>query len=98
MAQKKLPKLKVGDFCSIFWDDASSPGRTFIPDEDLPMAELVSHGVVRHISDRRVFIRQEEDLSVDAGKNGHEMKEGVLIPVGCITRIVVYRKVGDATL
>lgn len=98
MAQKKLPKIKPGMFVGVFWDDASSPGRTFQPDEEIPMAELVSYGVVGQINERRIVIRNEVDLSVDAGKNGHEMKEAVLIPMGCVTRIVLYKEVGEISL
>jgi hypothetical protein len=97
MARKGL-KIKAGDVVQVHWDDASSPGRTFIPDAKLPMAELVSYGLVSHIDDRKLVIRQEEDRSVDAGENGHEMKEAVLIPIGCITKVILYRPVGDASL
>ncbi len=98
MAQKKLPKIKPGTVAAIFWDDASSPGRTFQPDEEIPMAELVSYGVISQINERRIVIRNEVDLSVDAGKNGHEMKEAVLIPMGCVTKIVVYKAAGEIPL
>lgn len=95
MPQKKLPKIKPGMFCAVFWDDASSPGRTFQPDDEIPMAELVSYGVVGQVNERRIVLRNEVDLSVDSGKNGHEMKEAVLIPIGCITKIVIYKPVGE---
>ena len=91
-------RVTVGQVVQVHWDDASSPGRTFQPDEEIPMAELVSYGVVGQVNERRIVLRQEVDLSVDAGRNGHEMKEAVLIPTGCITKIVIYKPVGEIEL
>lgn len=90
MPAKRLLGL-IGKIVTCHWDDAHSEGRMFGPDSSMQMAELVTYGVVSHVDDRRITIRQEEDESVDCGSDAEKMKEPVQIPLGCITRIVPHR-------
>ena len=97
----KPKPLKVGDVVSVTWDDTVAYGRTTAADEDLILAEFTSYGIVTHIDERRIVLRQESEVTPHP-KGVEEMfrtvTEPVLIPVGCITRIVLFRPSGTATV
>lgn len=97
MAQKKLPDI-IGSVVICHWDDAHSQGRVFGHDSNMHMAELRSYGLVSHVDDRRICLRQEEDESKDAGSDSDKMKEPVQIPLGCVTRLVVLRPADEIVL
>ena len=92
-------KLKVGDVVAVTWDDTVAYGRTTQADEDLILAEFRSYGYISHIDDRRIALRQEEEVTPHP-KGVDEMyrsvTEPVLIPLGCITKIVLFRPAGEA--
>ena len=102
MAKKVRPaRLKVGDVVSITWDDTVAYGRTTQADEDLILAEFTSYGIVTHLSERRLVLRQESEVTPHP-KGNEEMfrtvTEPVLIPLGCITKIILFRSAGEATV
>lgn len=97
-------KLKVGDIVAILWSDTVAYGRTTVSDEDLILAEFVSYGIVTHLNDRRLVLRQEAEVTPHPkGNKGNEemyrtVTEPVLIPLGCVTKITLYRPSGEATV
>ena len=92
-------RLKVGDVVAITWDDTVAYGRTTQADEDLILAEFTSYGVVTHLDARRLVLRQESEVTPHP-KGNEEMyrtvTEPVLIPLGCVTKITLYRPSGEA--
>lgn len=99
--QTKPKRLQVGDVVSVTWDDTVAYGRTTQADEDLILAEFTSYGVVTHLDERRLVLRQESEVTPHP-KGVEEMfrtvTEPVLIPLGCVTKIVVYSPRGEATV
>ena len=90
MTVKKLKSL-IGSVVICHWDDAHSQGRVYGADGKMHMAELRSYGLLSHVDDRRICLRQEEDESQEAGSDADRMKEPVQIPLGCVTRLVVMK-------
>ena len=98
---QRKAKLKVGDVVACTWDDTVAYGRTTQADEDLILAEFTSYGIVTHLDARRLVLRQESEVTPHP-KGVEEMfrtvTEPVLIPLGCVTKIVVYSPRGEATV
>lgn len=99
--QTKPKRLQVGDVVSVLWSDTVAYGRTTVADGDLILAEFVSYGIVTHLDDKRLVLRQESEVTPHP-KGNEEMyrtvTEPVLIPLGCVTKIVVYSPRGEATV
>jgi hypothetical protein len=99
--QRRKAKIKVGDVVAITWDDTVAYGRTTQADEDLILAEFTSYGIVSHLDERRVVLRQESEVTPHP-KGVDEMfrtvTEPVLIPFGCITKVIVFRPSGEVTV
>ena len=90
-------KLKVGDVVAVTWDDTWAPGRTTMADEELVIAEFLSYGRVTHLDERRIVLRQEEEVAPHP-KGELRVTEPVLIPLGCVTKITLFRPSGEATV
>ena len=100
--KKQRPaRLKVGDVVAIAWDDTVAYGRTTQQDGDLILAEFLSYGKVTHIDDRRLVLRQEEEVTPHprgVDEMYRTVTEPVLIPLGCVTKITLFRASGEATV
>lgn len=100
---KQKQKIKVGDVVALTWDDTVAYGRTTVSDDRLVLAEFVSYGIVSHFDERKIVIRQEvevtprEELPGEEGEH-RSIREPVVIPTGCVTKVMVFRPSSEGRL
>ena len=95
MARKTwLPKLKIGEWVRINWEDAKVYDPGWVDknklDEKHDIAACITVGIVVK-RDRKQVI-----LAMSAGKNDEEVGTTMAIPLGWITEVEVWPK-GDKT-
>jgi hypothetical protein len=86
-------KAKIGDMVSVTWDDAVTYGRVEADAADVPLPAFTTFGKVGHIDAKKIIILHEEEgprLDPITGPR-HPCIEPTGLPMGCVTKIVVYR-------
>ena len=86
MARRKKPKLEIGRWYRVDWDDALASNPGWISLEEARkngVAAIVTVGKVVHVDERQVILAQ----SAGGDDNDHEVMNTQAIPTGWITAV-----------
>jgi len=94
---KKL-KLRCGDVVRVEWDDAVTFSRVEADPSDVPLPRFETWASVGHIEPKKLVLIHEREMTEPMGGSKKKTIEPTGLPMGMVTKICVYRLIGEAEL
>lgn len=94
----KKVKLKCGDVVRVEWNDAVTFSRVEADPADVPLPRFETWASVGHIEAKKLVLIHEREMTEPMGGAKKRTIEPTAIPRGMVTKVFVYRLVGEARL